>query len=278
MSVYQTIGSGQNLSLFIDDLGVQQQTIRAHERGPTTPPLAISGQLWACTSSQIIANAGMPGVTEAFLYRQNAPEEFTALIDVAHPQINAGGTVPFAADQDLGGFKLTGLGAGASASDALRNDQIMRRDGGNAATGNMNLGGFALLGLAAAADPGSAIPRSEFEATVAALEKEDAGDLFISQVTREPDGTIAKNLIPGRWVVFARGASILNGTTGQSLVGQYGEARAARVHVLTVDEDFNTPGLGKIVDSGLVPGVGTTENDRVDFVAALRYRKTGSDL
>ncbi|MCC6428332.1 MAG: hypothetical protein IT435_16110 [Phycisphaerales bacterium] len=68
------------------------------------------GQFWARTDD--------PDVGESIQYR--SVSGFVLFADPLFPQINAGATVPYQADQSMGGHKLTDLAAPSSANDAAR--------------------------------------------------------------------------------------------------------------------------------------------------------------
>lgn len=67
--------------------------------------------------------------------------------------IQRDGSVAFTANQPMGGFKLTGLGAGSGAGDSVRYEQAILVNGANAFTADQSMGGFKLTNLA---DPTSA--------------------------------------------------------------------------------------------------------------------------
>lgn len=62
--------------------------------------------------------------------------------------IKKDGSVTFTANQPMGGFKLTGLGAGTTAGDSVRYEQAILASGANAFTAAQSMGGFKLTSLA----------------------------------------------------------------------------------------------------------------------------------
>lgn len=67
--------------------------------------------------------------------------------------IQRNGSVAFTANQPMGGFKFTGLGAGSGAGDSVRYEQAILASGANAWAANQSLGGFKITN---SADPSSA--------------------------------------------------------------------------------------------------------------------------
>lgn len=67
--------------------------------------------------------------------------------------IQRDGSVAFTANQPMGGFKLTGLGAGSTAGDSVRYEQAILVNGANAFSADQSMGGNRLTNLA---DPSSA--------------------------------------------------------------------------------------------------------------------------
>lgn len=61
--------------------------------------------------------------------------------------IQADGGQAFTADQPMGGFHLTGLGAGSAPGDSVRYEQVVLVDGTNAFTGDQSMGGNKLTSV-----------------------------------------------------------------------------------------------------------------------------------
>lgn len=139
MSTWTPASLGSNISTIVSNTDLQFDAARSHERGTTTPPYAVVGQLWAKTDHSTLG--------EALMYR--ATGGFTLLMDPDFAQVNAGGTVAFAANQPMGGFKLTGLGAGAANGESVRYEQVVLRSGALAMTGNLDLGGNTITNIGA---------------------------------------------------------------------------------------------------------------------------------
>lgn len=68
--------------------------------------------------------------------------------------IQRAGTVAFTANQPMGGFKLTGLGAGTTAGDSVRYEQAILISGVNAWAANQSLGGFLITNSGTPLAPG----------------------------------------------------------------------------------------------------------------------------
>lgn len=111
MSVYSQVGFGTNLSAYVTAVEAQHEAMRSLERGTTEPPIMVHGMLWHRTDYPTLGNA--------ILWRK-PDDTWQFLIDPDHGQINAGGTVDFAANQSMDGFKLTDLGAPTTNGDAAR--------------------------------------------------------------------------------------------------------------------------------------------------------------
>ena len=146
MSVYTQQNLGANLSTFAGTDDAQDEAIRSHERGSTEPTTKVNGLVWFSTDSTSITAAGFSGVTEAAL-RWNG-SAWVGLMDLAGKQINALGTVAWAADQAMGSHKLTGLSAGSAAGHSVRYEQVMLLSGVNAMSGNLAMGSNKITGLA----------------------------------------------------------------------------------------------------------------------------------
>lgn len=68
--------------------------------------------------------------------------------------IQRAGTVAFTANQPMGGFILTGLGAGTTAGNSVRYEQAILISGVNAWTANQSLGGFLITNSGTPLNPG----------------------------------------------------------------------------------------------------------------------------
>lgn len=139
MSAYETLSSGQNLSQLITDIEAQHESIMGHQRGTSEPTVKPNGTVWQRTN--------FPTLGEAWLIYNGST--FNLLLDPDHAQINAGGTVAFAANQSMGNNKITNLAASTSANDAVRQAQVMLLTGAQAMTGNMAMGNNRITGLGA---------------------------------------------------------------------------------------------------------------------------------
>jgi hypothetical protein len=74
---------------------------------------------------------------------------WTGLMDLTQKQLNAGGTIAYAANQPMGGFIHTGLGAGSASGHSVRYEQVLLRNGANALTANLDAGTFKVTNLGA---------------------------------------------------------------------------------------------------------------------------------
>lgn len=138
MAVYSVITTASNLSQLVGLITTQHDAMLGHQRGVTTPTIKPAGCFWIDTT---VGGAGQVKISDG--------TNFTLLLDARHAQINAGGTVAFAADQAMGGFKLTGLAAGSAAGHSVRYEQVLLLSGVNTMTGNLNMGSNKVTNLAA---------------------------------------------------------------------------------------------------------------------------------
>jgi hypothetical protein len=88
----------------------------------------------------------LSGVTSAIQTQLNAKAADNIVI-------KKDGSVTYTANQPMGGFKLTGLGAGSGAGDSVRYEQAILVNGANAFSSDQSMGGNKLTNLA---DPTSA--------------------------------------------------------------------------------------------------------------------------
>ena len=103
----QALGSSISAMAVADD--GQDEAIRSHERGPTAPTSKPTGLLWNSTDTSTLTGAGLPSGDGMLRWNGSA---WTGLMDLTQKQVNAGGTIAYAANQPMGGFIHTGLGAG----------------------------------------------------------------------------------------------------------------------------------------------------------------------
>lgn len=145
MSVYNEIITGANLSQFAQDINLQNDAIRSHERGASEPSITPTGLLWHCTNTTILAGLGITNITEAWLVWKGTGWAFVA--DPQQAAINAGGTIKWGANQPMGGHKFTDMGLGSAGTDSVRLDQVVLRDGSQALTADWSAGGNKITNL-----------------------------------------------------------------------------------------------------------------------------------
>jgi len=136
MSLYQYITLGSSMSVMIGQIEAQHEAMRGFERGTSTPTIQVNGQFWTRTD--------YPTLGEAIM-RFNG-SAFVLFADPDFAQVNAGGTVAFAANQAMGAHKFTGLSAGSSAGDSVRYEQVLLLAGGTM-TGAIAMGTHGITGL-----------------------------------------------------------------------------------------------------------------------------------
>lgn len=149
MATYSEPQLGGSLSSVVVGLNSQHAAMRTHERGNTEPTLKVAGLLWLCTDTTRLAAAGLPsgGGAEGLLRWDGST--WTPVADVKQKQLNAAGTVTPSANQPMGGYVHTGLGAGASAGQSVRYEQVLLVSGANALAANLSAGGNKITNLAA---------------------------------------------------------------------------------------------------------------------------------
>lgn len=170
MAVYTQVILGSNLSQLAASVNNQFDAVRHFERGSTEPTIKAAGLLWNCTHAGTLntltaAQVGGPWAEAFTRYNGSA---WVLAADPRYPALNAGGSVVSAADQNLGGFKLTGVGAGTAAGHAPRRDQCLLRDGLYPATGALNMGGNIIEGLGTPTLTGHATRKDYVDDAVAA--------------------------------------------------------------------------------------------------------------
>ena len=168
MATWAPQNLGSNISQIVSADDTQDDAVRSHERGTTTPPYPVRGQLHCKTDHSTLG--------EAFMFYNGTT--WTVFADPEAAQVNASGTVAFAANQPMGGFKLTGLAAGSANGDSVRYEQVLLLAGGTM-TGSITLSGSATItgfgaamnmnsqkitNLAAPVDPGDAARKADVTA------------------------------------------------------------------------------------------------------------------
>jgi hypothetical protein len=149
---YAEPAAGMTLSQFPGWIDASVKAGMALQRGPDAPAVRDVGGLWDDSGAGQIKRWN--GTVWEAVYDYSG--------GVA-PAIVASGVVDFEADQDMGGHRLTGLAAGASAGDAVRRDQVLLRDGTQAMTGALNAGGSRVTNMAQATAPTDACRFDQIE-------------------------------------------------------------------------------------------------------------------
>lgn len=137
MTLYAVQNLGANISQIVSADDAQDEAIRSLERGSTEPTVKVTGLLHNATPGTVLTGLSS-GLGEA-IARWNG-SAWTLFADPTKACINNGGTIPFAADQPMGGRKLTGLGAGTTAGDSVRYEQALLVSGSNAMAADLDMG------------------------------------------------------------------------------------------------------------------------------------------
>lgn len=178
MTIYQATNLGENLSQFAVGDDAQDQAIIAHQAGSVEPTIKPHGTLWLRTD--------YPTYGEALLYR-TVGGAWSMLADPDYAALNAGGTVPLAADLPCGGQKLTGLAAGSAAGHSVRYEQAVLVSGANPLAANLNMGGFRLTGVGIPTAATDAARRGDFatgRASLSGSARATTGDIDLGFVPR----------------------------------------------------------------------------------------------
>jgi len=115
MPLYTTISLPGSLSTLVSNIELQHTAMRSLERGSTSPTIKPTGLLW-----DAVSYLSFPAES---LLRWNGAA-WTLVADLAFTQLNAGGTVPLAANLPAGGFKVTGLAAPTASGEAARYNEV----------------------------------------------------------------------------------------------------------------------------------------------------------
>lgn len=173
MSIYQQQNLGDTMSNIVLFDDQQDEAIRTLERGNTVPTVLAVGLRYISTDATWIGNLDAGGVylvgshSEAMAYYNGSAWKY--LMDVRHPQLNAGGTIKMAAALHFGGQKATNLAAGTNAGDAIRRDQAVLRNGDLALTGDLSAGNNKITNLAEPTDPNDAARLADLSAASGAV-------------------------------------------------------------------------------------------------------------
>lgn len=146
MPLYQSQVLGTSLSTIVSSDDLQDEAIRTFERGAIVPTIRPTGLLHNSSDTTILAAAGLPAGDGMVRWNGAA---WTGLMDLTRIQINASGTIAYAADQPMGSNKFTGLAAGSVAGHSVRYEQVVLVNGANTMTANLNMGSNRITNVAA---------------------------------------------------------------------------------------------------------------------------------
>ncbi len=172
MPTYVTIPLATPVSEFVELLGAQDEAMLSLQRGGTEPTVKPEGTLWWDTGAGML-KLRQPGST------------WLAFADPAESCINAGGTIAYEANQPMGGFVLTGLGAGSANGHSVRYEQAVHRSGALAFTGHQSMGGNRLTNLGAPSDPADAVRLQDVPTSLV-----DVIGAVVVQTVADPSGTV----------------------------------------------------------------------------------------
>lgn len=166
MGIWTPQNLGDTLSGIVTADDAQDEAIRSHERGSVSPTLGTrpNGCLWWCTDSTTLTGLGL--AAEALLRWDGSNWIPISMVSLA---INRAGTVTFAANQPMGGYKLTGLAAGTASGDSVRFEQVLLLSGANAMAGNLNANSNRVINLAAPSSANDAARKAYVDDAIAAV-------------------------------------------------------------------------------------------------------------
>lgn len=157
MSVYQQIALASSLSEFVTLIQSQHLAIMSLQHGSTEPTTKPLGTLWYNTANgyvQMFMGLGWSDVLKP---------------GVLHVAVD--GSAAFAANQPMGGFILTGLGAGTAAGHSVRYEQAILVSGANAFAADQSMGGNRLTNLGAPVDNTDAVRKGYVDSGLANVAK-----------------------------------------------------------------------------------------------------------
>jgi len=152
VSIYQLISLGQNLSAILASFESQHDAMRSIERGTTEPVILVPGLLWNRTNHPTLGDAIM----------RYDGTSFVLYADPAAAQINDAGTVPFASDQPMGGNIFIALGDGAADGESVHAGQVILTSSGEVID-DIDMGGNRLTGLGAPVGDNDAVRKVDLE-------------------------------------------------------------------------------------------------------------------
>ncbi len=180
-------------------------------------------------------------------------------------------------DIQMGGHKITGLGAGTATGDATNWDQWMltlHADGSVPATGTLNMGTHRITGVATATSPSDAVPLSQAQALVssfARMNKITAPGPFSWVV---PDGVT--QIKTRQWAAGAGGGNSVNGSGTVRYGGGSGAYIEATVPVVPGETLTGNIGMGGVGGGAPADGGDTSLFRGVTQLLLARGGKTGA--
>jgi hypothetical protein len=147
MGIWIAQNLGANISQIVTADDAQDEAIRSLERGNVEPTTKPAGLLHDTLVTAILSSTGASGLGLAEVIARWNGSAWTLFCDPLQRQVNAGGTIPYVADQPMGSHKFTGLSAGSAAGHSVRYEQVILTSGANAFAANQSMGGNKITSL-----------------------------------------------------------------------------------------------------------------------------------
>lgn len=264
MTAYQYFASPSNLSALVSTMQTQHEAMRTIERGTAEPGIKPTGLLWNRTDYPSLGDAVVQWTGSAW----------RLILDPEFPALNAGGSVPLAADLPAGGHGVTGLRAAAANGEAVRYEQALLRDGTNAATANLNMGSHRITSVADPSGAQDAATKAYADAAVAGVQPSGGVDA-LSFAGFNASATISAGFVP-RAVVLTMEPASGGGTRafeGMSVAVALGDVDAASKAYGHNDDSANAGNVYSSLVTATPRGDGT-----VDVVIAVGHGSTVGSL
>lgn len=265
---------GENLSVIVAQDDVQDLSIISHQCGAVQPPFLPQGGFWWSTNDPTF-----PQVLKA----RQASGDVTNVLDPRHMQLNAGATVPLAADMDCGLKRLKRVAPSAASTDAIQRGEAVLRDGSQAWTGIQNAAGNRLINVGAPSAPDDAVRLRDLTTGVAQTVYgsnravgNSSGPFPIVRDRDDADGSsVVLGFVPRRLRITVYGNKLRRQSDGSLIDLNNLPDLGYEFEVNRLDADTNGgfPGSsGVVVARPVGPGVNPTSFGLLAFEIDVQFR------